>query len=65
MRKIKDKEHLVKDESNGDIINTDKAGYLAYKQRKITMKSRQDEITELKTEVFELKGMMKELMGRL
>lgn len=65
MRKIKDKEHLVKDESNGAIINTDKAGYLAYKQRKITMKSRQDEITELKTEVFELKGMMKELMGRL
>ena len=48
MRKIKDKEHLVKDESNGAIINTDKAGYLAYKQRKITMKSRQDEITELK-----------------
>ena len=65
MRKIKDKEHLVKHESNGAIINTDKAGYLAYKQRKITMKSRQDEITELKTEVFELKGMMKELMGRL
>ena len=65
MRKIKDKEHLVKDESNGAIINTDKAGYLAYKQRKITMKSRQDEITELKTEVFELKGMMKELMGRI
>lgn len=65
MRKIKDKEHLVKDESNGAIINTDRAGYLAYKQRKITMKSRQDEITELKTEVFELKGMMKELMGRL
>tara|TARA_B100001250_G_scaffold130682_1_gene111507 strand:- start:74645 stop:74842 length:198 start_codon:yes stop_codon:yes gene_type:complete len=65
LRKIKDKEHLVKDESNGAIINTDKAGYLAYKQRKITMKSRQDEITELKTEVFELKGMMKELMGRL
>tara|TARA_Y100001963_G_scaffold18379_3_gene22996 strand:+ start:1041 stop:1238 length:198 start_codon:yes stop_codon:yes gene_type:complete len=65
LRKIKDKEHLVKDESNGAIINTDRAGYLAYKQRKITMKSRQDEITELKTEVFELKGMMKELMGRL
>ena len=65
MRKIKDKEHLVKDESNGAIINTDRDGYLAYKQRKITMKSRQDEITELKTEVFELKGMMKELMGRL
>ena len=65
MRRVKDKEHLVKDESNGAIINTDKAGYLAYKQRKITMKSRQDEITELKTEVFELKGMMKELMGRL
>lgn len=65
MRRVKDKEHLVKDESNGAIINTDRDGYLAYKQRKITMKSRQDEITELKTEVFELKGMMKELMGRL
>tara|TARA_B100000401_G_C52465994_1_gene558835 strand:+ start:451 stop:648 length:198 start_codon:yes stop_codon:yes gene_type:complete len=65
LRKIKDKEHLVKDESNGAIINTDRDGYLAYKQRKITMKAKQDEITELKTEVFELKGMVKELMGRI
>ena len=65
MRRVKDKEHLVKDESNGAIINTDRDGYLAYKQRKITMNAKQDEITELKTEVFELKGMVKELMGRI
>mgnify|MGYP003302952851 CR=1 FL=1 len=43
----------------------DRDGYLAYKQRKITMKAKQDEITELKTEVFELKGMVKALMGRI
>ena len=62
MRKIEGKEHLLKDESTGAVINTDRQGYLAYKQRKIIMQSKDSEIQELRSEVSELRILMEKLV---
>ena len=64
MRKIKGKEHLVKDEYSKAVINTDKDAYTMYKKRKVIMQAKNGEIEQLKLEMTELKMMMSKVLDK-
>ena len=58
--RIKDEEHLYRDESNNSIVNTNKKEYEEFKS-----KARQkNEINNLREEVAELKSLLKELLKK-
>ena len=58
--RIKDEEHLYRDESNNSIVNTNNKEYEEFKS-----KARQkNEINNLQEEVAELKSLLKELLKK-
>ena len=58
--RIKDEEHLYRDESNNSIVNTNNKEYEEFKS-----KARQkNEINNLREEVAELKSLLKELLKK-
>jgi len=63
--KVEGNEHLLKDETTGAVINTDRNSYLAYKRRRLVVHEQRGEIEVLQGEVQELKGMVKDLLGRV
>lgn len=63
--KVEGNEHLLKDETTGAVINTDKNSYLAYKRRRVVVRRQKTEIEVLQSEVQELRGMVQELLGRV
>jgi len=61
--KVEGKDHLIKDEVTGAVINTDRSGYVAVKRRRAISREQTVEIQTLKSEVLELKSMVTELIG--
>ena len=62
---------LVRDEYSNAIINTNQSDYKKYMQRKRAMQKNRDEIrcavreiNTLKHELFEIKSLIKELVGK-
>ena len=62
---------LVRDEYSNAIINTNQSDYKKYMQRKRAMQKNRDEIrcavreiNTLKQELFEIKSLLKELVGK-
>ena len=62
---------LVRDEYSNAIINTNQSDYKKYMQRKRAMQKNRDEIrcavreiNNLKQELFEIKSLIKELVGK-
>tara|TARA_Y100000361_G_C11098424_1_gene310486 strand:+ start:492 stop:725 length:234 start_codon:yes stop_codon:yes gene_type:complete len=62
---------LVRDEYSNAIINTNQSDYKKYMQRKRAMQKNRDEIrcavreiNTLKQELFEIKSLIKELVGK-
>jgi hypothetical protein len=69
--KVKDNDSLVRDVSNGAIINTNTAEYEAYlNRRKLNKETRQQvqsnaaEIQELKSEISEIKSLLISLINK-
>ena len=66
--KVKGHTHLVRDLKSQAIINTDSDAYARYKARKAKQTKKEDEmrkvvreVNEIKTEMFEIKKLLKEI----
>ena len=69
--KVKNENDLVRDSSSGAIINRNVSEFEAYKKRKLKMQESQDkvrdacrEINNLKQELYEIKDLIKKLVGK-
>lgn len=65
--KVKDRENLVKDMSTGAILNTDPSAILRHEKRLREMdkeKHREDEINSLKSDISEIKALLKALLEK-
>ena len=69
--KVKNEIDLVRDSSSGAIINRNVSEFEAYKKRKLKMQENQDkvrdacrEINNLKQELYEIKDLIKKLVGK-
>lgn len=69
--KVQGYTHLVRDESSNAIVNTDKSEYQLYMARRNARAKTTDEfrnavkeINNLKTELFEIKQMLKEVIKK-
>jgi len=56
--------HLGRDPHSNAIVNMDKQGYQAYIQARNRNSRKEEEITELRAEIDELKSMMRELLEK-
>jgi len=56
---------LVRDTKTGAILNTNEQEIEAARARKRAWKEKQKEVEELKSDVSELKGMMKQILEKL
>ena len=71
IRKVDGYEHLVKDMNSKAVINTDSSAYETAKKRALAAQAQRDEIrnttreiNNLKCEMHEIKGLLKELVGK-
>ncbi len=69
--KVENEIDLVRDTSSGAIINRNVSEFEAYKKRKLKMQENQDkvrdacrEINNLKQELYEIKDLIKKLVGK-
>ena len=62
--KVKDNFDLERDTVSNAVINNNKTAYQQRLEQKAKLKKRDDEITEIKSELAEIKAMIKELGGR-
>ena len=69
--KVENEKDLVRDSHSGAIINRNVSEFEAYKKRKIKMQENQDkvrdacrEINNLKQELYEIKDLIKKLVGK-
>ena len=69
--KVEGYQDLVRDEYSSAIINTNKSDYEKYMQRRKAMKKNNDkirdtcrEINNLKQELYEIKDLIKKLVGK-
>ena len=69
--KVENEIDLVRDSKSGAIINKNVSEFEAYKKRKLNMKDKQDkvrdacrEINNLKQELYEIKDLIKKLVGK-
>ena len=69
--KVEGYQDLVRDEYSSAIVNTNKSDYEKYMQRRKAMKKNNDkirdacrEINNLKQELYEIKDLIKQLVGK-
>ena len=62
---MKPKDGFIRDNSSGAVINVDNDALKAYKLKKKSDKEKDNEIKNLKTEVDELKDMVKLLLNKV
>jgi len=63
--KVKENERLIRDGSNLAILNTDRSAISSHEQKMIQLgklKTQEEEINTLKSDVSEIKDMLKQLM---
>lgn len=59
---VKDHKNLYRDEESGAIISTDSIGYAQYVKTRSKKRTERDEIEEIKSDIAEIKGMLKEFV---
>ena len=63
MIRIEGHQHLYRDEKTGAIVNTDTSGYSQYIKMKNEKQKQREEIEQLKSDVSEIKNLLKELIN--
>ena len=63
--KIEDEDTLIRDNASKAVINTDVDGFNAYMNKKRSITKQQKEFNDLKTEVTELKDLVKILIDKI
>lgn len=61
--RIEGHQNLYRDEETGAIVNTDTSGYSQYIKMKNKKQKQHDEIEQLKSDVSEIKSLLKELIN--
>ncbi len=56
--------NLYRDESTGAIVNCDASGYSQYIMMKDKKQSQKEELDRMKSDIEEIKGMLKEIVNR-
>jgi|TARA_B100000287_G_scaffold376133_1_gene377076 hypothetical protein len=59
---VKDHKNLYRDEESGAIISTDSIGYAQYMKTRSKKRTERDEIEEIKSDIAEIKGLLKEIV---
>ena len=59
---VQDHKNLYRDEESGAIISTDSIGYAQYVKTRSKKRTERDEIEEIKSDIAEIKGMLKEFV---
>ena len=62
--KVEGHTHLVRDEESHAIINTDVEQYRLTMRRREVMRSQREDINNLKNELGDIKGLLKELIEK-
>ena len=60
--KVKDNDHLYRDVNSGAIINTDNSAFEKYKRSKLKFQNMEHELNYLKSEISEIKNLLKQLV---
>ena len=60
--KVKDNDHLYRDVNTGAIINTDNSAFEKYKRSKLKFQNMEHELNYLKSEISEIKNLLKQLV---
>lgn len=60
--KVKDQDHLYRDVDSGAIINTDNSAFEKYKRSKLKFQNMEHELNYLKSEISEIKNLLKQLV---
>ena len=63
MIKVEGYPHLYRDEKSGAIINCDSIGYEQYKRVKSNKKTQKEELDRMKSDIEEIKALLKELVN--
>ena len=61
--RIEGQQNLYRDEETGAIVSTDTSGYSQYIKMKSQKQKQKDEIEQLKSDVSEIKDLLKELIN--
>ena len=61
--KIENYEDLVRDDTTSAVLNTDLSSLQAYKKRREIQRQKDAELTEIKEELSELKGLLHQLLA--
>ncbi len=61
--KVKDNSDLVRDPKNGSILNTNSLDYEKYVAQRQSKKDTDQELADLKSEINEIKSLLKELVS--
>ena len=65
MIRVEGHSNLYRDEKTGAIINTDVVGYRNYLNSSKTIKKEKEELNNMKKDIDEIKGALKEILSRL
>tara|TARA_R100000278_G_scaffold112236_1_gene89963 strand:+ start:190 stop:390 length:201 start_codon:yes stop_codon:yes gene_type:complete len=65
MIRVEGHSNLYRDEKTGAIINTDVVGYRNYLNSSKTIKKEKEELNNMKKDIDEIKGALKEILNRL
>tara|TARA_B100001741_G_C16497224_1_gene572756 strand:- start:70 stop:279 length:210 start_codon:yes stop_codon:yes gene_type:complete len=60
--KVKNENHLYRDSDTGAIINTDRSSFEKYKRSKLKFQSMEQELDHLKSEISEIKSLLREIV---
>jgi hypothetical protein len=59
---VQDHRNLYRDEESGAIISTDSIAYSQYIKTRSKKRTEKDEIEEIKSDIAEIKGLLKEIV---
>ena len=59
---VKDHKNLYRDEESGAIISTDSIAYSQYIKTRSKKRTERDEIEDIKSDIAEIKGLLKEIV---
>jgi hypothetical protein len=63
MLKVEGQPDLYRDEESGAIVNCDTAGYQNYIRMRESKKSQKEELDRIKSDIQEIKALLKELVN--
>lgn len=63
--KVENDKSLVRDSSTGAILNTDREALVAYRRRKNLIKSQEDRINKLETDLSDIKNLLNTIIENI